>query len=134
MTRVRGTITTILLCAFAVLGLLMLVPALILFGLHKESSMLGAVVDASGTVLLAAALMLTLPALAALLLKPRLPTAASAVATMFGLGVFAVTASQATSDGMLLALNLAGLVLLLCSLPLPADQIDGQRGEPGPGR
>lgn len=126
MTRLRSSVTTVLLCAFAVLGVFLLVPVLVLFGIDTESSAFDAVIDASGTLMLGAALMLTLPALVALLLKPRRPTAASAVATMFGLGVFAVTASRATSDGLLLALNLAGLGLVLCALPLPADQIDGE--------
>lgn len=126
MTRTRSTIATVLLCAFAVLGVLLSVPVLVLSGIHPEASTLGAVVGASGILLLGAAVMLTLPALAALLLRPRRPIAASAVATMLGLGVFAVTASQATSDGMLLALNLAGLGLVLCVLPLLADGIAGE--------
>lgn len=127
MSRVRSVLATLLLCGFAVLGVFMLVLALLAFGLPTGSSSLGgAVVDAFGAMLLGGALLLSVPALAALLLKPRRPVVASAVASMLGLGVFAATAAQATSDAGLLALNLAGLGLVLCVLPLPADRIDGE--------
>jgi hypothetical protein len=77
------------------------------------------VLDGFGVVMVASALALLVPAGVALVIRPRHPTASSAVASMLGIGVFSVTASQATTDGSLLALNLAGLALLFCALPVP---------------
>lgn len=120
MNRLRGVLTTLLLGGFASFGVLLGGMSLLLFGLDTApGSMLGAVLDGLGFVGVITALSLIVPAGAALLLKPRHPMASSALASMLGIGVFSVTASQATTDGSLLALNLAGLALLLCALPVP---------------
>lgn len=120
MNRLRGVLTTLLLSGFATLGGFLGVMSLLLMRISSShESMLGAVLDGLGVVGVAAALSLIVPAGAALVLRPRHPMASSAVASMLGVGVFSVTASQATTDGYLLVLNLAALALLLCALPVP---------------
>lgn len=120
MNRVRGVLTIVLLCVFVKLGIVLGFLAFAFAGFDAGSgSVFGAVLDGFAVVFAIAALGLLLPAGVALALRPRRPTASSAVATMLGLGVFAVTAQQVAGGGFLLAVNLAGLALILCALPVP---------------
>lgn len=120
MRTVRGVLTILLLCGFAVLGVFLGFLALLFFGLDAGSrTVFGAVLDGFGGLLAIAALALFVPAALALTLRAWRPMVSNAVATMLGLGVFALTAQDATTDGFLLAVSLSGLALVFCALPIP---------------
>ena len=69
-----------------------------------------------------------MPAVVALYLRLRRPAAAGTIAALLGALAVCVAGPSATDSGWLLAVTLGGLLLVFCSVPLPAPAEDARFG------
>lgn len=126
MSGIRGLATTLLLAGFAVVGVWVVVGSLLLASAVSPLDGIGPfVAGALGRAAVGAALLAAVPGVA-LALRPRRRRAADVVATLYGVLVVGLTASQVREHELLLVPHLAGLALVLCAFPL-GDRLDSVR-------